>query len=108
MNAPNLLRRLAELSDERHIAELLAGTRVRVGTAWLTVASKPGTGEIVLLNSDGEDVEYSDLEIIEAVVWPHRGAGPTHSVAVELVRAAQVPVGVSAEALAAVTRKEER
>jgi hypothetical protein len=72
MDIPQLFYRLAELSSQTDLSQLIQGSKVRVisgaDDSWLTVGSNKD-GKLVLLNDDGSDVCYSDLSVIKEVKW---------------------------------------
>jgi len=80
MNVPELFYRIAELSSESVLAQLILGNRVRLcaeqGCRWLTVGEREG--RLVLLDDEGRDYSFSDLSVIEEVEWvgPQEGEGP--------------------------------
>jgi len=68
MTGKQMLERLVELSEESQLARMVRGAKVRVGDAWFEVAE--ARGKIVLLDSEGQDISFSNLNVIEEVQWP--------------------------------------
>lgn len=109
MNAPDLFKRMAELSSVDELAELIKGAKVRVSQEWLMVEEQGD--RLVLLNKQGQDIEHSDLNVIVEVEWPTKMAprtqsvGVTHSVGAVLEKASEgIPNMISPEAMAAVKK----
>lgn len=67
MNIPELFYKMAELTPETLLADLMSEARVKIREQWYSIGER--NGSIVFLDSSGRDYSFSDLSVITAVEW---------------------------------------